>query len=67
MYQQKRYQYVNNGKNKTESDVLKYFGSSISKRMYINIVFPANIHVFIFFSHSNIENTQWVGNVSVKN
>ena len=49
-------------KKKKQSEVLEHFGSSI--RMYMNVVFPTNLS---FLSHSNIENTQTVGNVSVEN
>ena len=33
--------------------------------MYMNVVFPANLS--FFGSHSNIENTQTVSNLSVEN
>lgn len=50
---------------KMYSDVLPHFGFSI--RMRMNIVFPSNLRIRGFFTHSNIENTYTVGNVSVEN
>lgn len=37
--------YLNNGENKTKSDVSPHFGSSIRMHIHVNVVFPANLSV----------------------